>query len=276
MAVQAPTEATPRELARALAAARFNQRTRLARRDLAEFAVMTVRDDHGRPLDLAPMHMTWIAHVNYCWERNLKCMILAHYGSGKSSSLACPLVAFKLGGDPNLRVKIVTNDDANATKRVIGIANIIEAPLYKHLFPNTRRGDKWTDHELYLRRSGNAIDPSVQARGVITTGIGGRADLIVFDDVVDQRNSTDEGQRRKILDTVERTWLSRLEPDAKVLWIATVWHQADATHQLMQRPGWCTLVQRVSEDCASIEQELLGAPDPQNYPQIKTPPGPNI
>lgn len=241
------------------------ERTMRARHDLCEFIELVVSDDHGAKLRLADMHRQWVAHVNYCWERGLKAMILAHFGSGKSSSLAVPAVAWLLGRDPNKRIKVVTNDDSNATRRVGGVAKIIESPIFREVFPRARKGAQWTSHELFLRREGFALDPSVQARGVLSTGIGGRADFILFDDVVDQKNSMDSGQRQKILDVVEQTWLSRLEPDARVLWVATPWHASDATHQFMQRPGWCSLVQRVSADCAHIEQEVLGASD-LDYP----------
>jgi hypothetical protein len=39
----------------------------------------------------------------------------------------------------------------------------------------------------------------------------------------------------------------------------------DATHNLMRRVGWCTLVQRVSADFTCIEQEVVGAVAP-GYP----------
>lgn len=257
-----------------LAAAKFHRKMRKAAKDFSAFIKTTVKDDHGAFLKLAPIHKAWLDHVNYCWERNLKAIVLAPFGHGKSSTLAVPLIAWHLGRDPNLRIKVVTNDDAGATKRVSAAKVIIEGPRYQQIFPNVQKGDKWTDHELYLKRGGHAIDPSVQARGVLTTGIGGRADLIVFDDVVDQRNSMDPAQRRKILELVESTWLSRLEPDGKVLYIDTLWHPDDATHHLMTRAGWCTLLQRVSADCQAIEQEVFGADS--DYPGLITEPVANV
>ena len=65
--------------------------------------------------------------------------------------------------------------------------------------------------------------------------------------------------------------MSRLEPDGRTLYIGTPWHLDDATHHLMQRQGWCTLIQRVSSDCQTIEQELIGAPDPIAYPLVGGP-----
>lgn len=250
---------------------RIIQRVNRARAgSLADFIEMAVADDHGNNLVLAPMHQQWVAHLHYCWARNLKCMIVAPFGHGKSSTLAVPLVAHFLGMDPNRRVKIITNDDAGARKRVQAVKKIMESATFQKIFPECRRGEKWTDHELYLKRTGHSIDPSLHARGVLTTGIGGRADLEVFDDAVDQKNSLDAVQRKKVLALIESTWLSRLEPDAKVLYIDTLWHLDDATHHLMNRPGWCTLIQRVSGNCQYIEQELLGAVDDQ-YPNVLVP-----
>ena len=235
-----------------------------ARHDLSIFIPQVVQDDHGTPLDIAPLHLSWIRHLDYCWARGLKCGVLSHFGSGKSSSLAVPAVAWALGRNAGLRVKIITNDDANAVRRVSGVAQIITSPAYRAIFPNTLPGKKWSNHELFVQRQGHAIDPSVQGRGVLTTGIGGRADLIVFDDVVDQRNSFDPAQRRKVAHVIDGTWLSRLEPDANVLYVATLWHLDDATHHLMQRKGWCFLKQYVDDTCAHINQEVYGAGD--DYP----------
>jgi hypothetical protein len=242
-----------------LARAKINQRLLRARGALSLFTEAVCKDDHGEPLVLSTMHAQWIAHLRYCWDRGLKAVVLAHFGSGKSSTLAVPLAAWALGHDPNKRVKIVTNDDGNAVRRVAGIERIFESHAYRAMFRGVRRGKVWKDHELFLQRPGHALDPSVHARGVFTTGIGGRADLLIFDDVVDQKNAFDVGQRKKVLDLIEQTWLSRLEPDGKVLYIATLWHMDDATHHLMKRPGWCTLTQRVADNCATIEQEVSGA-----------------
>lgn len=245
---------------------KLSVRVRSARKELRDFIPLIVRNDHGNPLYLSPMHLQWIAHVEYCWSRRLRAIVLAHFGSGKSSTLAVPLACHLLGQDQNLRIKVVTNDNDNAMKRVNAVKRIIESPPYSKVFPNVEEGEKWTNHELYLKRTGFAIDPSVQARGVLTTGIGGRADVILFDDVCDQKNSMDSQQRKKVLSLIEETWLSRLEPDGRVLWIATVWHQDDATHHLMRREGWCTLVQKVSDDCTCIEQEVVG--DMGGYPEV--------
>lgn len=258
-------EAAPISLLRQARAA-HERRIRLARTSLADFIEMCVKDDHGVLLSLAPLHRAWIQHIDYCWSKNYRAMIMAPFGAGKSSCLAVPLLAHLIGRDQNTRIKIITNDDEAASKRLSAVRKIIDSRIYHQVFPKVSHGGSWTGHELYVDRIGHSIDPTVHARGVFTTGIGGRADIELFDDVVDQKNSTDAIQRRRVLALIEQTWLSRLEPDGHVLMVGTCWHQDDSIHHLMQKPRWCTLRQAVSDDCTQILQEVIGGePD---YPGL--------
>ncbi len=256
------------EVAMARAVALMMRRMARAQQDFGVYVEMVCRDNVGDAIKLAPIHHAWIRHVDYCWARGLRALILAPFGHGKSSSLAVPLCSWLMGRDINTRIKVVTNDDPSAAKRVGACKRTIDSPAYRKVFPEVRRGDRWTEHELYLRRAGySTIDPSLHARGIFTTGIGARCDRIIFDDVVDQKNSTDPSQRKKVLDFLEGTWLNRLEPSGRCLAIGTAWHQGDAYHVLMQRAGWCTLIHRVSLDCTCIEQEVIGVRDGQ-YPVV--------
>lgn len=248
----------------ARAVSKVMARMQRARDDVRVYTETVCRDDHGNAIALEPIHQQWFRHVDYCWTHGLRALIMAPFGHGKTSSLSVPLMSWIVGNDPNTRIKLVTNDDASASKRIMACKRIIESPGFRQVFPTVRKGDRWTDHELYVRRAGMAVDPTVHARGVFTTGIGGRADYMFFDDVVDQKNATDAAQRKRVLDLVEQTWMSRLEPDARVLMIGTAWHQGDTSHVLLHRAGWCALVQRVSEDCSCIDQEVYGAKD--GYP----------
>jgi hypothetical protein len=243
------------------------KRARLFQRatvDLAAFIPLVCQDAHGTPLALAPVHLAWLQHVDYCWRRGLKCLILAPFGHGKSSSLLCPVAAHSIGRNGNIRIKVVTNDDDSAAKRVAAVRQIIGTPEFRTVFPDIKPGSRWTGHEMYVMRTGQAIDPTIQARGIFTTGIGGRCDLLLLDDIVDQKNAANAIQRARVIDLAEQTWLSRLEPDGCLLAIGTAWHQGDAYHRWMHQPGWCTLVQSVAHDCQSIEQVVHGAGE--DYP----------
>ncbi len=249
-----------------LALATLAKRTLAARENLGAFVETVVKNETGAPMVLAPIHRAWMRHVEFCWRHDLRAIVVAPFGHGKTLSVVIPIIAWNLGRDPNLRVKIVTNEDDAAMRRLGAVRKIIESMAYRRVFPDVKQGTKWTEHELYLERPGQSPEPSVQSKGVLATGIGTRADILVFDDVVDQKNSRDPIQRQKILSLLEETWMSRLEPHGTVIYVGTLWHNSDATHNLIQRSGWCTLLQRVADDCESIEQELIGCPFPADYP----------
>jgi hypothetical protein len=116
-----------------------------------------------------------------------------------------------------------------------------------------------------VERSGGAVDVSVSARGVLSTGVGGRADLLIFDDVVDQKNAIlFPKMRRKVIDSFGQTWMSRLEPDGRALFIGTPWHLEDLTHVLLEQASWSVLRMPISEDCTRIDMEIYNPPS--DYP----------
>ena len=73
----------------------------------------------------------------------------------------------------------------------------------------------------------------MEACGVLSTGVGGRADRIIFDDVVDLRNAvTMPALRDQVKQAVYGVWLNLLTPDGQAIYIATPWHEDDLTAEL--------------------------------------------
>lgn len=243
------------------AEALYNKRVRTARDELATFIETCARNEAGHHINLHQMHLAWIWHVDYCWSRGLRAMILSPFESGKSSTLAVPLAAWLVGKNPQARLKFVCNTDDSAILRVGATKVVMETPDYQAVFPGVRRGLKWSSREVFVDRRGGSIDPTLHARGVKSTGVGGRADYIIFDDVNDQKNTESEAQRKLIKGLVRSTWLSRLDqPTGRALWIATPWHFDDSTHDLWHDPLWCTLVVRVRPpDFEHYELEVFNA-----------------
>jgi hypothetical protein len=187
-------------------------------------------------------------------------MIWSHFGSGKSSGFTIPLVAWLLGKNPNTRIKLVANLDNAAAQRVQAVKALMMTKRYQLIFPDFKPGVKWTDHELFVKRQSNSIDPSLHARGVNVQGIGGRADYLVFDDCCDMQNSITEQQRQNIKTAFLKVWQTRLPfGRGQMLWIGTPWHSGDMSHALLQTPGWGSLIQRVRGPelgCEAIDAEV--------------------
>ena len=248
------------------AEALFRARIRSARTDLATFIETCGQDEEGSPVVLDYIHRAWIWHIHYCWSRGLFAMIQAPMESGKSSSLVAPLAAWLIGLNPKVRIKVVCNGDALAEKRVAATKRIIESAAYKAVFPWVRPGPKWSTMEFEVAGKPPSLDATMQARGVRSKGVGLRADYIIFDDVCDQLNTREEAVRNDTKLIVRQTWLTRIaKPHGRCLWIATPWHNADATNDLMHDHRFCTLVQRVRvPDLEWYEQELYNG-DVEEY-----------
>lgn len=201
--------------------------------------------------------------------------------SHNSVELAIGLPSWLVGQDPTLRIKVVSNNDRRARERIMGIGAVIRSPHYKLVFPDihevtpekarrTGQQSKWTQHELYVDRPGFSIDPTFQGAGVMSGGIGGRADLLVLDDIVDQKNALDEPtMREKVIQNVDNVWMSRLEPDGRIIMVSTPWHEADFTHVVLERPAWSVLRIWVSDDFSRLDMEVTNPPPGYPLPKLE-------
>jgi len=224
------------------------------------FSEFILKDDLGRSTELAPLHLSWIRHAEYCWAHGLNPGILSPRGHGKTHQ-TIGLILYELGRDPNIRIKVVCNVDDEASKRVALVGRYIDqSQELREVFPDLKPADKgrWNTSQLYVQRSGYAVDPSVEAKAVLSTGVGGRSGLLIFDDPVDFRNSVvSPSTRLRVLEAIQNVWMNTLMPGGRVLWISTAWHLKDATHEMMKNPAFCFLIQRVSDDFKRLECSVI-------------------
>lgn len=198
------------------------------------------------------------AHIDECKRQGFQyCGILAPWGHGKTENCIIGRSLDEIGKNRNVRIFIISNSDDNAVSRIESIKNYIEGDAdYKAVYPEVEPGDAtaWSKHKIVVSRTSQAKDGTVEAYGVLTSGVGGRCDLLLFDDVVDMRNAiTNPALRPQVENNINNVWLSRLTPDGMAVYIATIWHQDDATSHMMKNPEWKFLVMKISEDMQFIE-----------------------
>jgi hypothetical protein len=248
---------------------------RLARENRDVFKSYVLKDDAGAEITQGEIHKSWSAHEERVAGLKKYCGIIAPWGHGKTEQCVIGDTLFDLARNPNLRIKIISNSDANARKRIMSIRKYIESsPEFRRVFPEIVRDTSgaWNDHELFIKRDGYSKDPSIEGAGIFSSGVGGRADKLVFDDPVDLKNAIQEpGSRVRVIEAAKQTWLSRLDPRegvlnyVQVLWIATVWHVDDATCSwVMKNSEFCVLLQSVNETMDAIESKLDG----NNIPRL--------
>lgn len=187
--------------------------------------------DSGEPINLCEMHQEWHRIMS---ERD-RCILIAPRGHGKTTNLIGRIL-FEIGRNPNLRIKIVSNTDDNAKKRIAVLAKHITSNTRLHrVFPNLKPHgkDEWSKQRIFVQRTMIAPDPSIEGYGVRSSGTGSRSDLIIFDDVCDRNNTlTNPGMREKVSEAVKTDWLATLTPNGRAWMIATLWHKKDITHEL--------------------------------------------
>lgn len=212
-----------------------------ARDDINIFIEYALRDNFDEPLKQAPLHRRWHAHV----DKYARAGILAPRDHGKSLQFAVARPIWELGRNPNLRVKIVCNDLPKARKRLRSIrSNMTQNTRIQDVFPHLApdNPEEWTLDSLTVRRSSLAPDPSIETRGVLTAGTGSRADLIIFDDICDYRNSIkNPNERERVKSSFFEDWINLLEPDGRAVVIGTLWHRLDTLHALLGNSEWVFL-----------------------------------
>lgn len=204
---------------------------RAARRDSVAFIEYCLTDDRtGITLKLCPMHIEWQRLMGE--QKNL--VLLGPREHGKSTNLV-GRVLWELGRNPNIRVKIVSNNSSNAQKRLRAIKKHIEAnPRLHRVFPHLKPDySKWAETAILVERPQIMIDASVEAFGVFAAATGSRCDILIFDDVADMKNSIlNPADREKVKETVLSDWMNMLVDGGWCVDIATLWHKADLHHHL--------------------------------------------
>jgi len=93
---------------------------------------------------------------------------------------------WQIGYNPNIRIKLFTQSEDKARERLNVLAEMISTnKLVKLVFPSLRPNPKgpWHKRSIQVERSITDKEPTVEASGIMGSVEGGRADLVVLDDV---------------------------------------------------------------------------------------------
>lgn len=211
-----------------------------ARTDPNTFMEFVFRDRQGNRFRQQWFHEEWQNAIS----QYPRLMILASQEHGKTEQIIGRILWW-LGRDPSQRIKIVGNSDEEAKKRVSAIAEHIERNVRLHLvFPQLKPSQRnaWTFFKIFVNRDFISKDPSVEAKGVLSSGAGGRADKLIFDDPVDLRNTFQNPSLiPKVVEAHDNVWDNLCDPDAQRIYICTPWVKNDLTHVLKDRKKYHVL-----------------------------------
>jgi len=161
-------------------------------------------------------------------------MILMPRFSFKSGIVTVGYSLWRLIRDPNLRILIYSDSVQKAQGFLQGIKNHVEGKApnskFRDYFPrwetDAHKG-KWNESQIVLRtRKVSHKEPNVDTGGIESSKIGMHYDLIIFDDIVSDQNTTTKMQMDKIHDCYKKS-LSLLKPGGDVVMVGTRWHFGD-------------------------------------------------
>lgn len=147
-------------------------------------------------------------------------------------------VVWELGNNHELRVKIVCQEADKAKERLYEVRQAIEKnERVQEVFPELKPDleAKWAQGALIVKRRSGIRDASVGCLSIVGSASGGRADLLIFDDVCDRRNSLDQPSlRRQVIRAYNSDFLPLLAPGGRIVYICTLWHKKDLNSLLLK------------------------------------------
>jgi hypothetical protein len=220
-----------------------------ARVDPIAFAEFVMVDEVSQqPIRCAPIHVEWQTYLT----ENPWAVLVAPVESGKTSQLIAR-VLWEIGKNPNIRIGWISLGEEQAIK-VIGIVRryIEESKRLREVFPqlkrSTRVGALWNKHALEVERSPYVRDATIRAYGQGTAIPGARLDLVICDDILDEKNTHTLELAQGVVAWFDTSVLTRVQDDRRRqirgrLWVVgTPWADYDILAELPKRKSFASRV----------------------------------
>ena len=198
------------------------------------------RTSSGKPVIINWMHEEW----NQILLRERNALIEGARGLTKTTFMTA-FALWLIGHNPNIRITWLSSNDRQASKRLRAVRTIIqENKLYQATFPHIRISKKKDDANtvslLTVERDAPLPDATVEAVGVLSAGTGSRSDVLLLDDIVDERNALlYPALRPKVLSKLQSDWMQILDQEyGRIIAIYNTWHESDAHAWLETHTNW--------------------------------------
>jgi len=227
-----------------LGAAAIKDRIVKARSNPADFIEFVWRTPQGDSIKLEPFHKEWLK----LFDEHKYIQIEAARSHGKTT-IILSYILFRIGTNPNIRIRLFTQSDSKARDRLTVIANMIQSnKLVKLVFPDLKPSAKgiWNKSAITVERDISSPDATLAAGGIMGSAEGGRCDIAVFDDFCDHRTSIMYPEHREaIKEKVGSEILPMIEEDGQAVSIATPHHESDAVAAFRRNDEWHSCVYAV-------------------------------
>lgn len=187
---------------------------------------------------------------------------------GKTTQVSVGRVAWEIGRNPDIRVTVVSNNQANAKDTVGAVKTVLESNKFLSVFPDIEPDhDDWGTFSLTVRREKILRDSTLKAQPIFGKA-GYRTDLLIGDDLSDFDNAIRQpALRPQVKDFWVNVWQYTMEPDAREWVVGTPW-QFDDIMMVREREAAQsgTLFRRAVEGTDEEIEALLGrSPWPEKF-----------
>ena len=172
--------------------------------------------------------------IHYKRNKKLFNLILMPRYTFKSCVATVGYSLYRLLFDPNIRILIYSDATSKAQGFLTSVKNHIMGKVDNSKFraqwgeweTDPKKG-KWNESAIIVKtRSTASAEPSIETAGIETSLVGRHYDLIIFDDIVSDKNVTTKEQMDKTSECYSKA-LSLLRPGGEVLMVGTRWHFGD-------------------------------------------------
>ena len=216
------------------------------------FVQNVLKDNKGELVVNEGVHNIMHRYIRYANSKGFnKYLILGAFGHGKTEQICTGYLLYRIAKNPNILIKIVHVSETEAVKRCRAIRDYIQKDEDFHRYaPHVQPTPIWGSQRFTVKRKAMVKDGTVEAYGVMSLAIGGRANLLVFDDPQDLKTAVLEPTTRvKIEDIFKNIWLTRLIPqDSEVLVMMNKWHENDLANMIQSNPIWSWMSIACTED----------------------------
>ncbi len=182
-------------------------------------------------------------------DRLKKYLQLWPRGHGKTTAIIL-YILWLIGNYPDIHIQIVSKTASQAEQICTAIMTTIEHDTkYKTLFGELKPQQpiRWTSQQFIVARPTISKNPTLKSSGLMGPITGGRNDLIICDDIIDEENVRTHLQIEKANTWFNKVLYPTLYPWGGIIVIGTRWSYADLYSDIMEK--WPhSILKAINED----------------------------
>jgi predicted phage terminase large subunit-like protein len=193
----------------------------------------------------APFHVEWYNYLQNTFSplkthpnREKRFLLLWPRGHAKTETTTINYASWLVGNYRDIHINIVTKTASLAEEILTALITRFESDeRYRTIFGNLKPQNpkKWTSQELIVARGEISKNPTLKATGLMGPITGGRSDLIICDDIIDEENIRTSLQLEKVNTWFNKVLIPTLYPWGGIIVIGTRWSYADIYAGLLSK-----------------------------------------